>query len=45
MWEYVKTNFLNIVSNMGFEDKTYGLKNLIILQLQIKLQLNCNYNT
>jgi len=30
MWEYEGTNFIYIVCNMGFENKTYGLIFLIV---------------
>jgi hypothetical protein len=29
---------------MGFEYKAYGFNILVVPLLQIKLQLNCNYN-
>jgi hypothetical protein len=30
MWKYKKIFFLNIVYNMGFKDKTYGLNILVV---------------
>jgi hypothetical protein len=37
-------NFLYIVCDMGFENKSYGLNILVVHYLQIELQLSCNYN-
>ncbi len=35
----LKKNLLNIICNMGFEDKTYGFKSLSCSLVAIKLKL------
>jgi len=42
--EYEKKILLYIFCNMGFKDKAHELNLLVVPWLQIKLQLNYNYN-